>query len=142
MSTESASGDPAPTPADYRHAAAFRAALRRYLRRSEQVARANGLTPQRHLLLLMIMGAADGSGAATVTELTERLQYAQATVTELVDRAEAAGLVTRSPSPDDGRVVHVRVTAEGERRLAATVRSLDADRDRLAGELGRILTGA
>ena len=31
-----------------------------------------------------------------------------------MDRAEAAGLVKRTPDADDGRVVRVRVTADGE----------------------------
>ena len=47
--------------------AEFREALRRFLRQSERVARQSGLTPQRHLLLLMIRGAPDGSGQSTVT---------------------------------------------------------------------------
>jgi DNA-binding MarR family transcriptional regulator len=34
---------------------------------------------------------------------------------ELVDRAEAAGLVARTPDPDDGRVIRVRLTADGDR---------------------------
>jgi hypothetical protein len=57
--------------------AAFRSEIRMSLRKSEQIAQASGLTPQRHLLLLMIMGAPDGSEQATVTELTERLQLAR-----------------------------------------------------------------
>src|SRR5690242_5376821 len=97
--------------------AEFREALRRFLRRSERVARASGLTPQRHLLLLMIKGAPDGSEQSTVTELAERLQLAQSTVTELVSRAEEAGLVSREQSQSDARVAHLRLTAEGERRL-------------------------
>src|SRR5919204_3727685 len=84
--------------------AEFRAALRRFLRGSERAARASGLTPQRHLLLVMIKGAPDGSERSTVTELAERLQLAQSTVTELVGRAEEAGLVVREPSGLDGRV--------------------------------------
>jgi DNA-binding MarR family transcriptional regulator len=101
------------------HVAAFRAALRSFLRESELAARASGLTPQRYLLLLMIKGAPDGSQRATVTDLVERLGVAQSTVTELVNRGEEAGLVERAPSEDDGRVAHLRLTAEGERRLAA-----------------------
>ena len=100
------------------HVAAFRSALRTFLRKSEQIARAEGLTPQRHLLLLMIKGAPDGGEQATVTELAERLQLAQSTVTELANRAEEAGLVERERSEDDGRVAHLRLTADGERRLA------------------------
>jgi DNA-binding MarR family transcriptional regulator len=113
------------------HVAAFRAALRSFLRESELVARASGLTPQRYLLLLMIKGAPDGSERATVTELVERLGLAQSTVTELVSRAEEVGLVERAPSDEDGRVMFLRLTEEGERRLAAAFTRLDVERERL-----------
>jgi len=49
--------------------AEFRAALRKFLRNGERVARACGLTPQRYLLLLMIKGAPDGREQSTVTDL-------------------------------------------------------------------------
>jgi DNA-binding MarR family transcriptional regulator len=111
--------------------AEFRAALRRFLRRSERVARASGLTPQRYLLLLMIKGAPDGSEQSTVTELAERLQLAQSTVTELVRRAEEVGLVEREQSPADGRVAHLRLTAEGERRLSRSFATMAAEREQL-----------
>ena len=113
------------------HVAAFRAALRSFLRESELVARASGLTPQRYLLLLMIKGAPDGSERATVTELVERLGLAQSTVTELVNRAEETGLVERSRADHDGRVAYLCLTAEGERRLAAAFTQLDVERERL-----------
>jgi DNA-binding MarR family transcriptional regulator len=117
--------------AEYQDAANLRAALRAFLRRGEQVARAHGLTPQRHLLLLMIKGAADGSEQATVMDLVDRLALAQSAVTELIDRCAAAGLVVRASSTSDGRVVLVRLTPEGERRLAKTVSSLHAERTAL-----------
>jgi DNA-binding MarR family transcriptional regulator len=113
------------------HVAAFRAALRSFLRETELVARASGLTPQRYLLLLMIKGAPDGSERATVTDLVERLGLAQSTVTELVNRAEEAGIIERVPSDADGRVVHVGLTAEGERLLAAAFTRLDVERAQL-----------
>jgi len=111
--------------------AEFREALRHFLRQSERVARASGLTPQRHLLLLMIKGAADGTEQSTVTELAERLQLAQSTVTELVSRAEEAGLVGREQSQTDARVAHLRLTEEGERRLEKAFTGLAAERDNL-----------
>jgi DNA-binding MarR family transcriptional regulator len=83
----------------------------------------------------MIKGAPDGSEQATITELAERLQLAQNTVTELVARAEAAGLLEREPSRTDGRVVHLRLTQEGDRRLAGTVLALRADRRHLVDVL-------
>ena len=111
--------------------AEFRAALRRFLRRAERAARSSGLTPQRYLLLLMIKGAPDGSEKSTVTELAERLQLAQSTVTELVRRAEEVGLVQRETSSVDGRVAYLRLTEEGERRLARSFSSLAGERDAL-----------
>src|SRR5918911_4378008 len=120
-----------PAVDDVVQVAAFRAALRRFMRRSERIARSSGLTPQRHLLLLMIKGTPDGSAQSTVTDLAERLQLAQSTVTELVRRAEEAGLVERQPSSIDGRVAHLRLTPEGERRLALSFRSHATERDEL-----------
>jgi DNA-binding MarR family transcriptional regulator len=111
--------------------AEFRESLRRFLRQSERVARRAGLTPQRHLLLLMIKGARDGSEQSTVTELSERLQLAQSTVTELVSRAEEVGLVAREQSQSDARVAHLSLTPEGERRLADSFTGLADEREQL-----------
>jgi DNA-binding MarR family transcriptional regulator len=118
--------------------AEFRAALRRFLRRSERAARSSGLTPQRYLLLLMIKGAPDGSEKSTVTELADRLQLAQSTVTELVRRAEEVGLVTRETSAVDGRVAHLRLTEEGERRLARSFASISTERDALRATFAQL----
>jgi DNA-binding MarR family transcriptional regulator len=114
---------------DYAAAAAFRAQLRRFLRRSEECARKYGITPRQHLLLLMIAGAAEGT--STVSALVDRLQLTQSAVTELVQRAEEAGLVTRSPSPVDGRVVHLRLTPDGEAKLAGVYDELGGERRQL-----------
>src|SRR4051812_9376603 len=114
------------------HVAEFRAALRRFLRTTERNARSAGLTPQRYLLLLMIKGARDGSEQSTVTELSERLQLAQSTVTELVRRAEEAGLIDRAQSTQDGRIAHLRLSEEGERRLMRSFTELATQRQHLA----------
>jgi DNA-binding MarR family transcriptional regulator len=121
----------APPAADVVAVAEFRSALRRFMRISERNARAAGLTPQRYLLLLMIKGAPNGSQQSTVTELAERLQLAQSTVTELVGRAEESGLVERERSTDDGRIAHLRLTPEGEQRLADSFTSNSAERGAL-----------
>jgi DNA-binding MarR family transcriptional regulator len=122
---------PGPTAEEAARVAEFRVALRRFGNAAERVARQCGLTPRRYLLLLMIKGAPDLSERSTVTELAERLSLAQSSVTELVARAEAAGLVHREPSSDDARVVHLRLTPEGERRFANGFRSLAAERHAL-----------
>ena len=125
-------------PDEVARVAEFRAALRAFLRKSERNARRSGLTPQRYLLLLMIKGARDGSEQSTVTELAERLQLAQSTVTELVRRAEEIGLVGREQSDADGRVVHLRLTAEGERRLARAFTSNEQERNELRSTIARL----
>lgn len=122
---------PQVTGQDVAGVAEFRSALRGFMRKSEQTARACGLTPQRYLLLLMIKGAPDGSERSTVTELADRLQLAQSTVTELVRRAEEVGLVDREASTQDGRVAHLRLTDEGERRLMRAFTDLATEREQL-----------
>jgi DNA-binding MarR family transcriptional regulator len=125
--------------------AEFRAALRQFLRITERNARGAGLTPQRYLLLLMIKGAPDHSERSTVTELSERLQLAQSTVTELVRRAEEIGLIARERSAADGRIAHLRLTPEGERRLAQSFTSNDSERrtllDAFESLQGRVAAG-
>jgi DNA-binding MarR family transcriptional regulator len=118
-----------PTLDEFREAAAVRGALRKFMRSSERVAREEGLTPSRYLLLLMNKTAA--GGRSTVTELAERMQLTQSTVTELVTRAEAAGLVEREQSQEDARVFWLRLTDDGESRLARAVGRIGRERHRL-----------
>jgi DNA-binding MarR family transcriptional regulator len=116
-------------PNRYAAAAEFRAELRRFLKQSEDCARAYGLTPRQHLLLLQIAGA-EGE-QTTVSQLVSTLALTQSAVTELVQRAEAAGLVTRKQSAADGRVVHLSLTPLGAERLAAVHDALGAERAQL-----------
>src|SRR5579871_3340694 len=71
--------------ADYLTLAAFRAALRQFLRISEGLAHGIGLTPQQHQAMLAIRGFPGGT-APTIGELAARLQ---------VNHNSAVGLVTR-----------------------------------------------
>jgi DNA-binding MarR family transcriptional regulator len=122
--------------------AEFRSALRHFLRRSEKIARRSGLTPQRYTLLMMIKGSRDGREQSTVTELAERLQLAQSTVTELVRRAESAGLIEREQSQRDARVAHLRLTAEGDRRLMLSFTALEQEREQLREAFASLEGGA
>jgi DNA-binding MarR family transcriptional regulator len=130
--------EPLPGIDDVIAVAEFRAALRMFMRQTERVARRSGLTPQRYLLLLMIKGAPDRSERSTVTELAHRLQLAQSTVTELVNRAEESGLVSREQSASDARVAHLRLTAEGERRLRLSFTGLETERQRIADAVAHL----
>lgn len=118
-------------PTEFEQAAAFRASLRRFHRISEDAARKAGLTPRRHLLLLMIKGAPGGAERSTVSELCARLQLAQSSVTELVQRAEEAGLVRRAQAREDGRIAYLTLTPEGERRLQLVHDQLRPEREAL-----------
>jgi len=117
---------------DYKEAAELRTALRRFLRRSEEISRRHGLTPRQYLLLLMIKASEEAPEPATISQLVERLALTQSTVTELVQRAEEAGLVTRRPSPDDGRVAHLSLTPVGATRFQGAFEELGPERARLA----------
>ena len=124
-------GLPEPGAEVYRAAAELRTALRTFVRRSEQLARAQGLTPQQYVLLLLIKGSPDGRERATVTDLSRRLQLGQSTVTELVQRAEDAGLIERALDRADARVSWLSLTPTGNARLAAVVRDVGPERRRL-----------
>jgi DNA-binding MarR family transcriptional regulator len=113
----------------YAKAAEFRAALRRFLRTSEEAARGAGITPGQHLLLLQIAGCPEGM--TTVSKLVDKLALTQSAVTELVQRAEQAGLVRRKVSAADGRVTHLSLTPAGEERLAEVHRALGLERSQL-----------
>jgi DNA-binding MarR family transcriptional regulator len=118
----------------YRAAAEFRAELRRFLRRSEDVARSVGITPNQYLLLLQIAGSDDGT--RTVTQLVQQLQLTQSAVTELVQRAEHAGLLSRAASTTDGRVVNLSLTELGTKRLDAVHSALGPERAQLRRMIG------
>lgn len=103
-------------PEDYTKLLGFRTALRRFLRWSESEARAAGLTPAQHQLLLAVRGH-PGDEDPTIGELSEYLVLRHHSVVELVDRAEAAGLVERRRDEQDHRVVRVALSGLGERRI-------------------------
>jgi DNA-binding MarR family transcriptional regulator len=130
---------PGPTLHEFIQVAEFRAALLHFLRESERVTARHGLTPQRYVLLLMIKGAPDGSKRATVTELSQRMQLAQHTVTELVARTVRAGLIRRSASVADRRVVHLSLTAKGEYSLARSFTDLGAERNAIRALAARTI---
>jgi DNA-binding MarR family transcriptional regulator len=99
---------------DYADLLRFRDALRRFLRWSERQARAAGLTPGHHQLLLAVRGH---PGDPTVGDVADHLLLRHHSAVELVDRAVQAGLVERRTDDDDRRVVRVSLTDAGSRRL-------------------------
>ncbi len=96
-----------------RDLARFRYALRRFLRFSETAARACGVTPQQHQLMLGVAGFT-GRGWATISELAEFLQERNHSVVGLVKRAEQSGLVQSAENDADRRVIIVSLTRQGK----------------------------
>lgn len=105
------------TDDDYRTLARFRLALRTFTRFSEDAARAAGVTPHQHQLLLAVRGLSDRS--PTISEVAEWLHLRHHSTVELVDRAAEAGLVERSPDEHDHRRQRILLTATGNRVLAS-----------------------
>jgi len=102
---------------DYQALAEFRYQIRCFLRFSEQAARALGLEPQQHQVLLAIKGLSP-ERAATIGVIAERMQLAHHSIVEMVDRLEDGGLVCRHRNETDRRQVTVELTAAGQDILA------------------------
>jgi DNA-binding MarR family transcriptional regulator len=107
-----------PTSRDYRQLLEFRTEIRQFLHWSEEQAEAAGLTAAQHQLLLAVRGHDDERGP-TVGDVAGYLLLRHHSVVGLVDRAAEAGLLRRVQDADDHRVVRLRLTASGSRKLAS-----------------------
>jgi DNA-binding MarR family transcriptional regulator len=105
------------TTRDYAQLAAFRSALRRFLRFSEAVAEEAGLSAQHYQAMLVLRACPDGS-RVSIRDLADELFIRHNSAVELVDRLERSRLVTREPSTRDRRRVEVRLTNHGREVLA------------------------
>ncbi len=103
---------------DFEHLLELRTGLRRFLRWSEEQAKAAGLTAAQHQLLLAIKGHPDPAGP-TIGEIADYLVLRHHSAVGLIDRAEKDGLVKRTPDPDSRSVVRVTLTPVGMAKLDA-----------------------
>lgn len=101
---------------DYQRLAAFRHALRHFLRFSEEAARSEGLTPNQHQLLLAVRGW-PGATTPTISQLADQLQLRVHSTSELVQRAASAELIRLVTDPEDHRRLHVELTDGGHSKL-------------------------
>ena len=122
----------------YENLAAFRYALRRFLRFSEDAAKRAGLTPQQHQALLAIKGF-PRRDEVTVSELAERLQLRHHSTVELLDRLAKLKLVVRAQSDSDRRQVNVRLTPRGEQILDKLSSAHEEQLRRIGPELTGLL---
>jgi DNA-binding MarR family transcriptional regulator len=109
-------------------------------------AREYGLTSQQGQLLCVLMAQPYG-----MSELGAMLGLAKSSLTGLVDRTERNGLVQRKPDAQDSRAVRIALTRKGSRVAEEfyveackrienlTTGFVDADRNTLAGLLGRVV---
>jgi DNA-binding MarR family transcriptional regulator len=106
------------TKEGFRTQAAFRYAIRRFLRISEKNSKVSGITHQQYQLLLSIKGMNDREWA-TISELAESLQILHHSAADLCKRAERIGLITTTRHKTDRRNVCVHLTKRGEKLMAA-----------------------
>ena len=105
------------TTADYGRLAAFRQALREFLRFSEEAAEEAGLTAQHYQAMLVLRACPDGE-SVTINDLAQRLLIKHNSAVGLVDRLVLEKLVVREPSATDRRKVELRLSARGRQVLA------------------------
>lgn len=106
------------TDGDYIALAGFRRLLRAFLAFSEDTARAHGIQPAQHQLMLAVRGFEAAGAEPSTGDLAEALSLRLHSTGELVERARANGLVERHHDPADGRRVLVQLTAQGRHALA------------------------
>ena len=90
--------------------------------------------------MLAVRGHGDPRGP-TIGEVADYLFLQHHSAVGLVDRAEAAGLVTRQREVEDHRVVRLRLTDEGSRRLETLSAAHLEELDRLAAQITGLWEG-
>jgi DNA-binding MarR family transcriptional regulator len=109
---------------DYEALAAFRYAMRKFLRVSKVVLAKAGLTPEQYEALLALKVSGNSAGL-NIGELSERLQVKHHTAVSLVGKLVAGKLVDRAMGNEDRRCVNLELTARGKnllKRMAAVHR--------------------
>jgi DNA-binding MarR family transcriptional regulator len=101
------------TADDYRALAEFRYQIRRFLHFSESAARAAGINPQQHQLLLALKGIPE-STEPNIGEIARRLHIRHHSAVGLTDRLTQRGLIEKRQGDVDRRRVILKITKPGE----------------------------
>ena len=102
---------------DYAQLAAFRHALRKFLRFSELAAAEAGITGQHYQAMLVVRGCPDDE-RVTINDLARQLLIRHNSAVELVDRLVEEDLLSREGSRSDRRKVELHLTVRGREVLA------------------------
>jgi DNA-binding MarR family transcriptional regulator len=123
---------------DYVTLAAFRAALRKFLRTSEEIAHGLGLTPQKHQAMLAVRGF-PGDQPPSIGELAAKLHVRHNSAVGLITRIEKEGYVKREKSKLDQRRMHVRLTPKGQTLLDKLTEAHRIELRHIGPEITRLL---
>ncbi len=74
-------------------------------------------------------------GELTMTELSRRLLVSNGNTTTVIDRLESDGLVQRTPSTADRRIINVALTAAGRRQFTRLATEHEAQVDAIFGDV-------
>lgn len=125
------------TTNDYEQLAAFRHALRGFLRFSETVAAHAGLTAQ-HYQAMLVLRSRPEDHPVSINELAQELFIKHNSAVGLVDRLAEQKLIQRSPSGVDRRKVELRMTGRGRKVLAKLASTHQRELEQIGPVLGRI----
>ena len=106
------------TTQDYAQLAAWRRALRTFLRFSERAAAEAGLAAQQYQALLVVRGWTE-ERPVTINDLARELYVKHNSAVGLVGRLVQQGLMTRAISSADRRKVELALTRRGRTVLAS-----------------------
>ena len=123
------------------HLAAWRALLTAHAELTERIdaaLRAAGVIPLRWYDALLCLYEAPGR-RLRLAELAKAALLSRSGLTRLVDRLEAAGLLTREPCEDDARGAYAVLTPQGLQALRRCWRVYGAE---IEARVGRRLTAA
>ena len=124
------------TTDDYAELAAFRRALREFMRFSEEAAAQVGLTSRHYQAMLILRACPDGR-RVSINDLAQELLIKHNSAVGLVDRLAQEKLVARGSSSDDRRKVELHLTGRGRQVLATLAEMHRRELQRIGPNLKR-----
>lgn len=103
---------------DYVSLAAFRYSIRRFLKAVDSALAEANVEPQQYQLMLAVKARHVVGEEASIRDLAETMLLTHHSCVGLIDRLERRGLVQRSRSTTDARVVPIELTTAGEATVA------------------------